>query len=217
MTYVDGIGTPFKCHGTLCTWDNQPGVVDPTWKWINVGDKFWVGTNPDNKCVPADLKRPRIWPGTDVKLKDGLVWHIPHYRKAEHSFQLDEEGNTIRAPKPEYRELIEKCENVIEQIFETLGIVQWLKDPDSRNQDVSEELKVVTIQDGLSLAMEIVALNYRITEQIAIALDFIDDSSLVRILVNMIEMPSIIDEHEMQRLKKNTRGFDVSVNVEQPI
>jgi len=198
--------------GVICSWGNAPDNLDPEWEWVACGD-WWFGTNPADPPNPFDLKLGKVWPGVDVTLNGGFDWHVPFYRRVEHSFQVDSDGEIFRGPVAEFAPFVERCEEMMQEIFSSLDLLDYARGDGERPAE-SEELKHVTITDGYLLAVDAVALNYRLNRQIATLLNLFGDLEVLRVLTNIIELPKILEERDQEAFKKK-QDFDVVANVEQ--
>lgn len=198
--------------GTFCSWGNAPKTALSEWRWERCGTWF-MGIDPGNPPTPFDLRAKQVYSGFDITLNDGHIWHIPHYQRVEHSFQIDENGEVVRAPAPHFREFTRRCEMMMETLFYAIDMVELIEE--NGKMRPAEEYKKITIKDGLHLAVEAISLNYRINAQIAVMLDLLTDQTVQTVLVNIVEMPEILREKSIKKFKKK-RVSESVIDVGQP-
>lgn len=148
----DGASTMVRYEPDKQSWRKGPGVPP----------KYWVGVDNDAKPGPDDLKRQRVYDGTPVRLLDGNDWIVPRCfgylegRDATLPRLLDvaDDGETVvTRVHPRYQKL---CDDAF----------RWWKQFTGRLPE-NEHLKPAGM---VQLALEALAVNYRIGKVEAIAL-----------------------------------------------
>jgi len=181
--------------GVLLNWwkddpSTAPNRYMANWNWIPC-DKYWLGTNPDSPPHPDELERTKTYPGNYMTLLDGREWKIPAYTQFDHSFQLVD-GKIARRPAPQWDAYIKSMQVVQREIFGALDLLDFLDGKADRPENASDKPTSVKITDGLYIACEALAVNYRINAEIACALGLLDDHVLSSLLCSAIELPEIM-------------------------
>ena len=158
--------------------------AEQTW---HRGPKFWVGWLTASPPTPADLVRDTVMGGTGVKLRDGNEWMIPRIHAVfpgrptnlPRVFGADDSGDWAPKIAPEYEGVCERAHRWWRAFLRLDG-------------------ESVTEADLLDLAVDVLALNYRVSKAEVAAMGLIGDAELARI------GRVIIDGDEIEaRVKKN--------------
>lgn len=154
--------------------------------------KYWAGVWTDDPPTPEALLRDEPIRGGDARLADGHVWDVPVCVPAyvrgmggmtlPMRYDLSEADELIAVVRDEYKGIADRCHGYYERY------VGLRKDPEDR------EAWTRQFNDDVSLAVDLLALNYRVGRFEAIAvLGLLGDREFVRVLNAAIEAEAIQD------------------------
>lgn len=157
---------PKKLTGTLFTWPSgrtEPPQFDPSeWSWIPATGtaerqpgRYWVGINKYSPPTPRDLWHSDAWGGFKIELGDGQVWLVPNCGQLPHGMRLTGEM-LVRRP----------------------GYAEWRQEIVGRARDWEQRFRDSAIKNAKQatpFALQALALNYRITPEVAKHLGLFSD------------------------------------------
>ena len=173
-SFGDGPG-PEGRPGGMLSWypvDDMPGPnVDRTWQQLP-GKDVWLGIEVDRPVKPRDLARQKFIPGGQwVRMADNQEWFVPIASQMPMLWGHDEDGGRIRKVRPEYSGYFERSEKYYLALLESLG-----------EAIAGKSEAIISWPDGFAFCTESLALNYRLTEEIACLLGILDDSAAARLI-----------------------------------
>lgn len=159
-----------------------------TWEQFGA---VWIGRDQEQPPTPEGLARGPLLGGYDRQLGDGNFWRCPTVRRAfvwpvvPQRYGRTAEGKTLRQVKPEYS-----------GIWERSG--RWAAG--LLTDDPAGEL---TLDEKIDAAVELLGLNYRVTDAEITLLGLLDDDALQLIVEAAIDVPWLV-EAETDLQKKTT-------------
>lgn len=148
---------------------------------------WWIGFDKDSPPGPDDLLRPEAVPGYRVFLGDGRWWSVPIARQFPEGTGLPEiirmgTGNRlVTSIQPAYLNLFNRCAALAGQYY---------AQPDSGFEGVR-----IPWEECWSLALDGLAVNYRIGAAEANALALFTRATLQMVVSALIDAPSCDEEH----------------------
>lgn len=158
-------------------------------RWVQFGD-YWIGVFKDNLPTPAELERRDQLPGYLEELGDGLQWNCPLIRtpyadtpqmRIPRKFGVDDQGNLVNEPLPEYCEAWER----------TAEIWNWIAFNEQIDIDVC-----------ITYAAQLLGLNYRVSRNECLLLNLFDETNLKRVFIAACDKDFF--ELCLEEQKKNT-------------
>lgn len=164
--------------------DGPPPLYDPklqTWRKHPSG-KFWVGFITDDRPTPETLRRSTPLLGqTPVKLLDGEEWIVPVCTPTEYSvigsslpqaFDFDDtSGEMIAKHHPRYESVARRVYDVFAVYIGMTPHPLQVAKAQKRKPTAAENAQAEAItKSNIKLAVEVLALNYRLGEFEAIGL-----------------------------------------------
>jgi hypothetical protein len=137
--------------------------------------RFWLGMEAKRPPYPTDLARSRMVRGREVILGDGNPWLVPIYRALPSRVLISDEGFLENPIDPRFA----SYEQDAEQIY------RWLvpKEGEPGFPRIA----------GWEIAVQFLAMNYRVNQAVVDWLGLFDDSSLKDTLGAVIEFDAILD------------------------
>lgn len=185
---------PGDLSGTIVfyTDDREPphrmGYYPAEQVWTPAGDggKLWIGLDTDRKPTPAEIRRRLLHPGYQLELADGQTYSIPVVRRPDGStnlptdFVFDAAGKLQEPIKDTYRAYWDASAEVC----------QWFYNEDAPKFDKAK---------AISLAIDVLKLNYRygVLEQNALRL--IDATNWMSVLAFSVDLPRVQAERDAQK------------------
>jgi hypothetical protein len=193
--------------------DNLPGMVFgwpigagrsiplghfPNIKWTpNHDSKFWLGVDPDDPPQPIEMARKTMIVGSQVTLGDGFTWLLPTISRLPSNYALNKDGELTQVVKDQYKKLYESSVSIVSEILNQFGMIELVRE---KRPDLADYTIPVNVEDGLKLIADSLAINYRVTFELAIILGIFDQSSAARALVELTELREL---RIVQEQKKN--------------
>lgn len=146
----------------------------------------WIGFATDSPPGPDDLARDEQVGGHMIKLGDGREWLIPIARAFPDDSPIDEilrigpNGELVKAPLPKYAAITADADRVW-RMMESAN--------DDPNQIPSEDA-IIPDLDCIAIATRALAINYRVRTQEVSALDLILRSTVMPVLLALIDYPT---------------------------
>ncbi len=189
---------PDGSHGLLFYWqDSSNGgaglsllpslrAEDNDWQPAKAYDgkpagRFWLGKSKVKPVTPDGLLRRNYYGGLPVVLDDGNEWAIPVARQLPHSYGIDEFGRPARKIQSAYINFFDQSQAWLDKFR------QYARDRTDPN-----------VADGWYFAVEAIAMNYRVNQDIADWLQLMGDFTLPMAIAATFEMA-----HTLESLKKN--------------
>lgn len=185
--------------GVIYSWNLTGGdrarIDQLHWK-KNYDGRWWIGTEPDRPVQPKDIARRFQINGAHVTFADGFTWILPTISRFPATYGLDESGELIRAVREQYKSLHDAAVSVVSDVLSEFGTVEMIRDRDPRLADHSIQ---VTIDQGLRLITSALAINYRITFEVALLLGLIDDSTASRAICELCELRELKESSDQKK------------------
>ncbi len=191
---------PSDTRGMFCTWLTGNPDVDPALeynpdnqRWVFSEDEtFWLGIPLDRPPVPRELAHRNPIEGRNVEMADGMEWLIPQDEHLPMTYDRNEFRQWVGKPKPAYKSIADRCEAIRDAMFEALGINHLHRSEDLDPQNFSPTTQVFPVHDGLELLCDMMALNYRVTNEIANELGLFDKQSMMLALATALGIEDIL-------------------------
>ena len=166
------------------------------------GGRFWAGFYTDDRPTPADLQRPSLIGGYRVRLEDGNEWLVPIARQFPEGSQLPRtlllgpDGKLVAEIRAEYIALWKSACRVWQSIAG--------QQPTAKNE-IHTDLEEATCW---RIAIEALAVNYRLGVTEANLLRLIGSQTLPQIMMLLIDWPTYqaataVPVDDAARSKKN--------------
>lgn len=193
-------------------WERIPGALDGD-RTLNDNDTgYWIGYWHNRKPVPEDLQRAEMISGHEVVLADGHRWLVPVARSFAPGTALPQymtlgpDGKIVYEVREEYRALFDRADVLASEVYRPRP---------------EEELKdgiAVTVapEERFLLALEALAVNYRLAVPEVNALRLFDTAALQRILDALIDFPSFIELAAQFAEKEERADADKKTGDDQP-
>jgi hypothetical protein len=187
-------------QGVMCSWygvDDMPGpTVQRNWTQLP-GKECWMGVEAGRPATPKDLARKQFIPGGQfVVMADGQEWFVPIAAQMPMLWGHDDEGGRIRKPRPEFSGYFEKTQKYYQALVAGIdAAVEAGRDTD------------IQWPNAFEFCAESLALNYRLTEELACLLGLLDDSAAIRLISTVVCKLDITEF----ALKKNDHTLTVPV------
>jgi len=191
---VRGVGTGPDGAGGLILARNDVGI-DPatvgyypeaqTWQ-VAAGGKHWIGIAVGQAPGPGDLEADEMLAGHFVRLGDGNDWLIPVARhfatggSPPSAITLGPNGELVMEPLQRYVQFSSHGDRVWEDQQVKLG---WI--------EAAEDRAELTIAEGWEIAIEALALNYRVSPTEVAMLRLLTTPNMPRILEALTDWPAI--------------------------
>jgi hypothetical protein len=188
---------------------SDPATPQPadytTIKWTKIpGSPHYLGVDPAVGLPgPDDLIRDEIIDGYGVTLGGDVKneWIVPLARiwpegtKIPATMGYGPDGDFVTEPVERYRPLCKKAERIFDAVAAGAGLIE--------SPDGGDLMTIGDGKEGFDLAVEILAVNYRIGAAEASALKLIDTDNLHLIIGCLVDLPRISEEAE-KRVEKKT-------------
>lgn len=158
------------------------------WRECNPRGEFpkgraWIGWNRDLPPCPLTLRRKKQVGGELLRLADGREWLIPIASQAPRRMGRDSTGHVSAIMLPQYEAFFQSAWEALNLFVDKGGQV------------------FVPYEQGFEAAVRILAMNYRITEELATELSLIDDIHLWEIPKRACEAPAVADFTQKKRVQ----------------
>ncbi|MDQ3288913.1 MAG: hypothetical protein M3Q42_11785 [Pseudomonadota bacterium] len=197
--------------GRLATWrggnaaSDVPPLILPSQDWQPcrpasglAEGAYWLGFDRQRPVKPQDLQRDKLHAGYWLKLHDGQEWHVPAATHLPHTHGLGPGGGYARQVAPQHRAFWERSRSYAESIFTALGQLELLQALRGKQapQSITIELEVEQL---FGLAVEALALNYRVNAEIASRLNLLDDEALRNVPMLIVSLPELLKHDEKKK------------------
>lgn len=163
------------------TTDNLAGATEAVFEPYPGREGLYIGFDPHNRPRPANFARKDQLQGHPVELADGGVWEVPPARLVNGASALPQitkwNGDhwVPAGNRPEHAALF------------SASCAVW----DSLIEEMSGGDFEVSVNDGLNLACQGLALNYAIGPAEVSALGLLDTEAAKRVLLALVDWPSV--------------------------
>jgi hypothetical protein len=125
--------------------------------------EYWIGFDKLSSPTPANLARAPAarMKGLPARLLDGNDWIVPNSALLQHRFRLGDDGRAARVPAPE-------AEGVLQ-------LSKWAQDALERS---IIDRKLIPLAEGLSVAVSLLRINYRVNIDICRILGLFDPPTI---------------------------------------
>jgi len=195
----------------------QCGYFPASQHWVAATcGRYWIGRETDNPPLPEDLQRPEMVAGHLVALEDGNEWLIPvarHFAQGTalpQALLLGPDGQLVAEALPRFAKLSSHAERAFDDFCRAAG---------SPNDAEGEPL---TIAEIWAIAIEALALNYRISAEEVSFLHLLTTQNTLRIAEALIDWPTAEAaiaanaEAAVSPQKKNSTGESASSSDGEP-
>ncbi len=141
---------------------------------------FWIGFETANPPQPADLERGNMLDGYVATMQTAFgkqAWQCPTAKVFPTYYGLDKDGNGGEIIEPEYEELSKSAELVFNEAIAL------------RDGEVPEE--AVREDEQRRIAVQALAVNYRVTLWELTVLRLLKGDNLARVLMALIDGPNL--------------------------
>jgi len=197
---------PEGSAGVVFTFGDAPLKVpkDAVWRPVpghdDEGGKptLWVGFDPNDRPGPAELGRPRQFPGYAVELGDGQRWLVPVVRNYEGETDFpkvsdwDGKAWTHDKVRERYRELFDTATGFWDELK---AMMTGAEDPDKQY--------TVNLDDKIGFAVSALAVNYRLGPAELALLKLFDSQVEGEVLLCALDWPGYL---EMASKKEEAAG-----------
>lgn len=118
--------------------------------------RYHVGIWRNKRPVPSQLQRPRFYGGHAVALGDGFEWSVPSIGHLPHVWAADTEGGWKLQAKSEFRHIVARA-------------YAWRLQCGPGAE--------VSVSDAIEFALQALSINYRLTRELATALELFTDGA----------------------------------------
>jgi hypothetical protein len=164
----------------MCGDERDPGLFYrpelQTWQRIAIGDEraLWIGWETANPPKPSDLLRESVIAGPDITLRDGHEWMVPFCFSERSYYTIGDNGEPVRKKEPQHPRLYD----LVAPSYERLQLHYHSQlngdDEDSPwNNDVE-----------FSVAVKLLAENYRLSVPVALALGLLTVNDVPKIIAH---------------------------------
>lgn len=157
--------------------------------WTQIDEGLWIGVDKHDPPRPEEMRRAKRFPGHKVRLGDWNEWEVPILRyQAVGSPALPrdmhwENGQFVTRLRAEFDGLWKHAERIGRYFFGAEGV----------------EPGDMTLEEGLTICMAGLALNYRVGPNEQRLLHLVTTTNCEEVLGAMIDMPTWMAE--MQELE----------------
>ena len=159
---------------------------DQEWRQVeSETPHFWLGWCKGAKPGPTDLARTESIMGYFVKLRDGAEWLVPVARSFMPGTCLPElllmgpGGKVVSHVTDAYRGLFDRAGAIAEQVYKV-------------NEDGAMQLSAeVSREEKFALAVDALAVNYRIGIAEVNALELFDTQCMWNVILALIDFPTL--------------------------
>jgi len=160
------------------TWQPEPEHVPP---------HYWLGWDTAEPPAPEDLLRPEPCGGHLTRLGDGALWLVPAARTIEGGSMLHKGigigpgGALVAAVLPRFCAFSAKAEALWQHIYGSL----------EQDETATESTATMEDKEAYLLAVEALAINYRLSTAEATVLGLLPEPSLDAVLRAIVDFPSL--------------------------
>jgi len=164
--------------------------------------EFSLGVGAGGAPGPEDLIRDEIVDGYPVTLGDGADWIVPLGRvwpegtRIPSTMGYGPDGSFVTSPVPRFAALCAKAERIFDAVAASYGLIE----------DRGGIEPIDDGREGFDLAVEILAVNYRIGPAEASRLALIDTTNLKYAIGCFADLPAIHAEWAARAEKKTDTG-----------
>lgn len=168
-------------------WLPAPSMTHPTLGELPA-ERYWIGVENNRPPQPRDLAREHMIPGCNITLADGFSWMVPTLSRLPNRYQLNDGGEITRKVKEQYQVFYETGMRVVAEVMDQFNMIEEVRD---KIPDIDEFSIPLEATDGMKLIASALALNYRITWELAFMLDMLDEHSGAMALMTFCELSEI--------------------------
>ena len=171
--------------------EHRVGYFPESQVWTQHKDGVQVGFDPANPPGPEHLARPEQIDGHPVELADGNGWVVPIVRSVMHGSMLPQQlvldtgGNWTGRPLEIYAQHEQDAERIWEQVIAEAGAAE-----DENGETVSAP-EPMQLDDMMRIAVDALAVNYRIDKWIVSALGLMTTRHPMQIGRAMVDWPAV--------------------------
>lgn len=223
VTTPDG---PFGKSGTLAAYltggPDDPNLINSSKiEWIEFpeaemrpGESVYVGIDPTRPLTPKDVARETMYQGTQITLNDENDWLIPHAQDLPKKISLGKNSKVECVVEDRFQRYYDMAHRAMKDVFEPFGL--WMAGGIDLSDEskVTDEIKTVTIQDGVELAGMALNLNYRMNFELATLLGLFSNRLIGGIIACAFSLPDIVATEEDLKKKEELVGIQAGSLIE---
>lgn len=159
----------------------------------------WIGWDPEKPPLPSELIRKKPFPGSFATLRDGRKWLIPEAFQLQRDFGIDQKtGRWVPVVAPEFETFCLRAEAIAFQFAQVIGKLEELQlsHPELNPKEIEAE---TSIEDALDMAVEALALNYRVTKEIVANFRLFDRETVVRTICAMVSWNELLEVRDQKK------------------
>jgi len=199
--------------GTTLTIDNVPaGGAAPTcgyypdrqsWKQLKT---CWLGFETASPPRPEDLQRDEVMPGHPVRMGDGNLWRVPAERFLPNRLELDEDGQVQHVPLPAFLPMKEQTRRLWDDYCQVITRASQAQPEGQAAEQTAEPPLRLSDAEQYRLAVDFLGANYRLAVPECNLLGLLSETSLVRTLEAILDVPALAKMMEAAAKKKAAVG-----------
>lgn len=143
--------------------------------------RAWIGWDKSNPPGPETLRRQKQLGGDLLRLADGCDWLVPVASQAPKKMGIDDLGHVAAVMAPQYQPFFQMAFDALASYVQSNGTV------------------LCPYEESFDVCVRILAMNYRMTRDLANALGLIDSRSLWTIPATTIEAAALVDLTQKKR------------------
>lgn len=183
-------------YGRIVSWVGENSEVPMScpagWKWTPYEDeeggvRFLIGVNPNDMPSHKDMLLTSFTPGHFVVFSNDQELVVPIAEKLEAKHRIVE-GKWVRKVSSKYESFYLQAERIWEDVAVALdvgGLVEM-------NDDDRPAHVPITIDIADNFVCDALAINYRLFPEAIDALGLIDDTSIARVVISVLDVSDII-------------------------
>jgi len=218
VTTEDG---PFGKSGTLAAYldggPKDPHLINsPLINWLEFpeaelrpGESVYVGIDPTRPLTPECVARKSQYQGSYITLNDENQWLIPHAQDLPKKLKLGKNRQVECIIEDRFQRYYDLAQRAMKEVFEPFGL--WMAGGiDLSDQSkITDEIKTITIQDGVELAGMALNINYRMNFELATLLGLFSNRLIGGVISCAFSLPDIVATEEDLKKKEELVGIPV--------
>jgi len=183
---------PTGSAGLVVSMSSALGYYRDRQKWVpSQCGKYWIGY--EQPLTASDLARVEQLDGHSVRLEDGSDWLIPVARSfvngcvLPQSLALGPDGSVVTEVLPRYVAFSKRAESIWE------NFIADCKTQSGEPVETVEPSESFTVADYFNIAVEALALNYRVGPQEVSLLRLLTTANVLRIAQAIIDVPTLLE------------------------
>lgn len=156
------------------------------WEPVSGADGAWIGMDPEARPGPSDLARAPLIDGHRVRLNDGNEWLVPAARcfpqgtRLPQALVLGAGGEWVAERLPEYARVSAHGDRIWQSVCVQFGLTE-----------APGDFKPVSVAEAADIAVEFLALNYRVGRSEVSMLKLLTPALAVEVLRAAVDWPTV--------------------------